>query len=70
MAKKQISMEEFKEKVVERLKEEYAPRKDEEFLRQCVNDEYFADIINDGYNRRHGSKFGVEYAAENISMCI
>lgn len=70
MAEKRISLEEFKQRVVKLLVSTYAPGKSEDFLRQCVEDEYFKPEIEDGYNHRLGIEYGIRYAAENISMCI
>ena len=65
-----MSIEEFKERVVEQLKDTYAPHKNESFLRKCVDDDYFRPEIEDGYNHRLGVEYGIGYAANNIGMCI
>lgn len=69
MAEK-MSIEEFKERVVQRLKEHYRPKESVEDLREIVNDEYFASAVEDGYNNRFGIEYGIDYVAYTIDMCI
>lgn len=69
MAKK-ISIEEFKGKVAQYLKDNYMPEEDEEHLMEIVNDKYFAPDVEDGYNNRFGIEYGVYYVAHTIDMCV
>lgn len=70
MAEGKISMEEFKERVVELMRTTYATDLEESDIREAVEDEEFASILKDGYNYRFGIEHGIRYAADNISMCI
>lgn len=70
MSEEKMALEEFKDCVVQLLVSVYAPAREQEFLRACVEDVYFRSEIEDGYDHRLGIEYGIRYAAENISMCI
>lgn len=70
MAEGKISMEEFKERVVEAMISTYAKGYDEEYIREAVEDEEYASILKDGYDYEYGIEHGIRYAADNIGMCI
>ncbi len=71
MAKK-ISLDEFKEQVIEYLLMNYNTGKTEEELREIVNDDYFADDVQSGYDDAHrwGLDQEVYHVAHTINMCI
>ena len=71
---KKMSIEEFKEEVVNYLATHERKGTDENFLRQCVNDEYYESCIIDGYRQGLESELGmvsgIRYCANNIDLCM
>ena len=67
-----MTEEEFKAKVLEALVTEFAPHKSKEFLRECVDDEYFRSEIESGMAKVKAGRpeRGIRNAAWTISMCI
>lgn len=70
MAEK-ITMDEFKKNILKVLLI-YEKGKDGNYLKECLNDDYFKSDIECAYKDIHG--FGLEYEAktmaDTISMCI
>lgn len=64
---KKISLEEFKQKVFEKLKTTYAPNRSDHEIMDAI--EEYPEIIHDGYVNRYGQEYGVDYAANNIDLC-
>lgn len=63
----QLSREQFAEKVFEKL-QEYASRKTEDELKAAIKE--YDSIIQDGFTHYRGRKYGIDYAAWNIFLCL
>ena len=68
---KKMTKEEFKQKVFEKMHEKgYSDYKTDDEIWQGIEEN--DDIIDDGMcaAKEHGDRYGIFYAADNISMCI
>ena len=63
----QLSQDQFKEKVLEKLRQ-YAGDKTEEELQEAMSE--YDDLVQEGYSHHRGQEYGCDYAAWNISQCI
>lgn len=63
----QLSQDQFKEKVLEKLRQ-YAGDKTEEELQEAMSE--YDDLVQEGYSHHRGQEYGWDYAAWNISQCI
>lgn len=62
-----MGREEFRNKVLEKLREYTRGKSDQELMKAM--DEY-SDLMEEGYTHYQGIEYGYDYAAWNISMCI